>query len=128
MYKELSYVIRGLLFQVHNELGQYRNEKQYGDAFAAKLNVTNIKYEREKILPKSFVGEKSGRNRVDFIVEDKIIVELKCVHFLSKDDYFQCQRYLVSKNLDLALLVNFRPKFLRVQRVLNHEKFDKNKK
>lgn len=124
LYKDLTYQIRGILFEVHNELGRMLNEKQYADAVEHKLIVKKIKYQREKVLDKSFVGERSNRNRIDFIIEDKIILEIKAVSFLSKDDYFQCQRYLVSFNKELALLVNFRTKLLTIKRVLNHQQYN----
>jgi GxxExxY protein len=128
IHKDLSYKIRGILFTVQNELGRFRNEKQYGDAFEEKIKEEKLNFEREKILPVSFKGEKQGRNRVDFLIEDKIIIELKSVTCLSREDYHQCQRYLASTDLDLCLLVNFRPRYLLVRRILNYEKYNKNKK
>jgi len=129
MYRDLTYKLRGILFSIQNELGRFRNEKQYGDAFEQKLKEEKIKYKREKILDISFEGEVKGRNRIDFLVEDKIIVELKCVPCLSRNEYHQCQRYLLSTNLDLCLLVNFRPNYLLIRRVLNYDKYNKiNKK
>lgn len=125
IYKDLSYKIRGILFDVQNELGNYRNEKQYGDAFAQKLKEEKINFEREKRLDVSFDGENKYRNIVDFLVADKIIIELKVKTNLTKDDYFQCQRYLTSSGLWLAFLVNFRSKYLYIKRILNHEKYNK---
>ena len=127
LYKDLTYRIRGIMFEIQNELGRFRNEKQYGDALASKFDQNAIKYKREFILPISFDGEKIGRNRVDFLVEDLVIIELKCEPVLTRDDYHQCQRYLESTDLDLALLVNFRPRYLLVRRILNHKKFNNKK-
>jgi len=59
VHPELSYKITGLLFAVHNELGKYNNEKQYGDLIENKFKEDNIRYEREKVLPASFEGEKT---------------------------------------------------------------------
>ena len=124
IHKDLSYKIRGILFNIHNELGRFCNEKQYGDALEYFFQKENIVYEREKVLDVSFDGEKKGRNRVDFIVNRKVIIELKCLPCLGRDEYHQCQRYLKSTNLDLVLLINFRPRYLLVRRILNHQKYN----
>ena len=125
IHKELSYKIRGIIFLIHNELGQYRNEKQYGDALEYRLKEEKIKYEREKVLPISFEGEHPGRNRVDFLIDDKIILELKHTPSLTRDNYFQCLRYLVTLKLDLGFLVNFKTRYLIIKRVLNPQNLAK---
>ncbi len=119
LYKDLTYTVRGILYTVHNYLGSYRNEKQYGDAIEQGCRVKKLRYEREKVLPVSFVGEKRGRNRLDFVIEDKIILELKVIPRVSKNDYHQCLRYLTSSNYELCLLVNFYPDSLQITRILN---------
>jgi GxxExxY protein len=121
IYKELSYKIYGLLFKSQNDLGRYRNEKQYGDYLENLFKINDIKYAREVKLPESFVGEKNGKNICDFIIEGKIILELKTVSFISKDDYLQIKRYLASSNLILGILVNFRQSCLTPKRILNNE-------
>lgn len=118
---DLIYKIRGILYIVHNYLGKYRSEKQYCDAIEYGLQKRGLKYEREKRLPISFSGEKSGRNRIDFIVENKIILEIKVTKSLSKNVYHQCMRYLVNGNKRLLLLVNFYPESLFIKRVLSPE-------
>lgn len=121
IYKDLSYKINGFLFKTQNDLGRYRNEKQYGDYLENLLKTNNIKYAREVRLPESFIGEKKGRNICDFIIEDKIIIELKTLNFLDKDSYLQIKRYLASSNLILGILVNFRQSCLTPKRILNNE-------
>lgn len=121
IYKDLSYETTGILFEVHNELGRFCNEKQCGDLLEKKLIENKIKYEREKILPTSFDGEKNNRNRVDFIVENKIILELKCKRCVEKNDFYQVKRYLIAMNIKLGLIVNFRDKYLTPKRVLNSQ-------
>ena len=119
IFPELSYEITGILFKTHNELGRFLNEKQYADAVEKLLKEGKIKYEREKDLPISFDGEQKGRNKVDFMIENKIILELKSKRILLRDDYYQVKRYLEAVNLKLGLLVNFRDKYLKPKRILN---------
>lgn len=119
IYPELSYKLTGLLFSVHNELGEYCNERQYCDKFEIKLKENDLKYEREKILPPSFKGENVNRNRVDFLIEDKIIIEVKCKRVIDRNDYYQVKRYLVALNKELGFIVNFREKYLKPRRILN---------
>lgn len=119
IYPELSYKINGVLFAIHNELGKYCNEKQYADIIENKFKEFKIIYEREKDIPPSFDGEVNGRNRVDFIVENKIIIEIKSKRVVDRDDYYQVRRYLKAFNKKLGILVNFRDKYLRPKRILN---------
>lgn len=94
IYPELSFKINGILFGIRKNLGQYKNEKQYCDAIEDELKKNSLNYEREKILPESFGGEQKGRNKVDFLIEDKIILEVKAKPFVTKSDYYQTRRYL----------------------------------
>ncbi|TSC56860.1 MAG: hypothetical protein Greene071421_369 [Parcubacteria group bacterium Greene0714_21] len=119
IYPELSYQIIGILFTVHNELGRFCNEKQYGDSIEKHLKTSAVKYDREQILPPSFAGEAIGRNRVDFLIDDKIVLEIKTEQILTKEDYYQVQRYLTALKKKLGILVNFRQKFIAPKRILN---------
>jgi GxxExxY protein len=119
IYSDLTYEIRGVLFKIQNELGRFCNEKQYADAIENKLKELKINYKREETIPPSFEGELKGRNKVDFIIEDKLILELKAKRILEKEDYYQVRRYLDAFNKKLGLLVNFRQKMIQVKRILN---------
>ena len=130
LYEDFTYKLRGIFYNIQNEIGQYSNVNQYGDLLEDELKRSSIEYRREFVLAKSFEAERSNRNRVDFIVKENnifIIIELKTTHTFSRDNYYQCQRYLNALNLDLALLVTFRPKYVMVKRVLNVEKYKKQK-
>ncbi len=116
IYPKLSYKITGILFDIHNELGRFCKEKQYQDFFEKKLKEEEIDYEREKDLPIS--SDISG-NRVDFFVENKILIEFKVKRILLKEDYYQMKRYLKATKMKLGLLVNFRDKYLKPRRILN---------
>lgn len=121
IYPKLSYKICGLCFQVHNELGRYRNEKQYSDALEEKFKENRIEYNRENAISQSFKGENKRRNITDFIIDNKIIIEIKTKRIILKEDYYQIKRYLVSANKKLGLIVNFRQNYLNPIRVLNKE-------
>lgn len=119
VHKELSYKIVGMLYKTHKELGIYRNEKQYGDYFEDLLKEGKINYFREF---KFFEDEnKKARCICDFVVEDKIIIEFKAKNFITKEDYYQTKRYLITLNFQLGILVNFRQNRLAPKRVLNKE-------
>lgn len=118
IYPDLSYKINGILFTVHNELGRFCNEQQYSDAVENHLKKLKINYEREKILPPSFENERK-RNKIDFLIEDKIILEIKTRNFISREDYYQVKRYLVALNKKLGIIVNFRKRYIEPKRILN---------
>jgi len=117
LHPELSYIVTGILFAVHNELGQYAREKQYGDLIEKKFNEIKISYKRE--LPLSSTG-----NILDFMVENKIILELKNTRVLTKEHYRQIQNYLQQTNIKLGLLVNFRPKYLKPVRIIRIDSYN----
>lgn len=119
IFPELSYIICGLCYKIHNKLGRYKNEKQYADAFENILKENKICFSREIALDKSFDGEKDRRNIPDFIVQDKIIIDLKAKRIITKEDYYQMKRYLDASNKQLGLIVNFRQNYLSPKRVLN---------
>ncbi len=111
IYPELSYAITGGCFEIHNELGRYCREKQYCDAIESKLKMAGVQYERE------FKINSTG-NTADFLINQKIILEIKAKPLISKEDYFQVQRYLQASNIRLALLINFRNRYLKPIRIV----------
>ncbi len=119
IHKQLSYRLCGICFTVHNELGRFRSEKSYGDLLEKLFKDSALKYRREYPLPPSFAGEKARRNIVDFLVDEKIILELKSKPIITKEDYFQMKRYLQATNMKLGIIVNFRQKYLYPKRILN---------
>jgi len=123
LYKDLSYKITGLLFETHKKLSHYRNEKQYADYFENLLNREKIKYVREYKFEDFQYGRDKIRCICDFVVEDKIILEFKAKDYVSKEDYYQVMRYLVTLNLELAMIVNFRQRRLVPKRILNNKYF-----
>ena len=118
VYPDLSYQLTGILFDIHNELGRFYREKQYGDLLEQRLKVSKLKYEREKKLPLDS-DNKMASNKVDFCIDGKILLDLKAKKFVTKEDYYQMRRYLKVSGLKLGLIANFRNTYLKPKRVIN---------
>jgi GxxExxY protein len=117
--KELSYILGGIFFEIQKELGRFYREKQYADALEKKLTERKINFKKE--YPIEVTGQKS--NFVDFIIENKALVDLKAKPFIEKEDLYQMKRYLEAADIELGLIVNFQDKYLKPKRILNSKKF-----
>ena len=84
---------------MHNKIGRYAKEKTYGDALAFAFKERGIVFQREYLVT-------STNERIDFLVNDEIIIEIKAKTVILKTDYYQTQRYLHALNKKLALLIN----------------------
>ena len=111
IYPELSYVVTGVLFNVHKEIGCFAREKQYGDLIENKLKESKIDYERE-------VSIGNSGNILDFIIDKKIILELKATRTIIREYFRQIQNYLQQTKLELGLLINFRNKYIKPIRII----------
>ena len=118
IYKDLTYKINGLCFKAHKKLGRFCKERQYSDEVEKLLKENNIFYCREFDLHKLNPDSPKG-NKVDFIIENKIIIDIKAKKFITKEDYYQMLRYLKGANLELGIIYNFRNTYLKPKRVLN---------
>lgn len=123
IYPELSYIIVGILFEVHTALGNRYHEKYYQRAVAVKLKNKKIPYKQELVVDLSIDNEKIGKYFLDFLIEDKIVLELKAKPLLTKSDYKQVQGYLNSAKLKLGILANFYTDSLEYKRILNSKEF-----
>lgn len=119
IFPELSYKLTGLFFNIHNELGRFCKEKQYADLLEIKLKKENIGYAREKEIPIHNDDYEIKGNKIDFFIEDKIIIDLKAKKFILREDYYQMKRYLKAANVKLGLIVNFRDSYIKPKRILN---------
>jgi len=114
-YPNLSYEMVGLCFDVHNELGRFAREKQYATALEERLKNNGYEYKKECSIGNS-------GNTADFIVENKIIIELKARPRLTRDHFRQTQNYLQASGLKLGLLINFTDPDLKPKRIVHIEK------
>ena len=124
IYKELSYELNGIFFEVQNRLGRYLAEKQYADGLEELLKENKIEHEREKEILIPFGNKKIGGNKVDFLVDNKILVDTKAKKYITKEDYLQMQRYLRAANLKLGMIVNFKSQSVEIKRVINSDADD----
>lgn len=116
--KELSYAITGVSFEVAKRLGKFCRERQYADCFEQALIERKISYQREVEIKSVHLSAPAG-NKVDFIIKGVVLVDLKAKRFVTKEDYYQMQRYLSACNLELGLIINFRNSSIKPLRVLN---------
>ena len=117
--KEESYKLMSLLFEVHNKLGPIYKEKNYQDAIEEILKREKIPYEREKKVVLEFENLKIGNSFVDFVIDDKILLEVKAEKFITQQDIRQVLRCIKSTNLPLGIIVNFRRDKLEYKRLIN---------
>ena len=119
IYKEEAYKIIGCCMEVHKELGRGFNEIVYGDALEIEFRNNDIEYSREKKFNIFYKGEKLPRfYKADFIIFDKIVLEIKAINQLSKSDYRQTINYLATSKLKLAILINFGEDSLVYKRII----------
>ena len=121
VYPQLSYKIVGVLYKVHSELGGSYQEKYYQRAVKIALKNESISFKREIAVDLTYKGNKIGKYFLDFLVEDKIILELKTKPRFAKEDFRQVRAYLKAKKLKLGILANFRGNKLIYKRVLNSQ-------
>lgn len=119
LHKELSYKLQGIIFDIRNDLGSGHKESIYQKALEKELTKAGIKFIKEpsiKIYSKK--GEFLGLYRPDFLIDDKIIVELKAVEHISRQETARVYDYLRNSKYELAYLVNFAALKLYVKRFL----------
>lgn len=118
-YGDITEKIIGCCFRIHNTLGNGFQEVIYHRALALELNATGILFEREFEMTIHYMGQEIGTRRVDFLVEQKIGVELKALIKLEDAHIAQAMNYLEVYNLEIGLLINFGSKRLEFNRFTN---------
>ena len=117
--KEEAYTIIGHCMEVHNNLGFGFMEVVYKDALELEFYKSGIPFKREKAFEVNYKGIiLPHKFYADFVVFDKIILEIKGVSTLNDDFTAQCINYLKVSDLDLALLVNFGESKLKYKRIV----------
>ena len=123
-YEELTRKIIGCAMKVHGRLGNGFQEVIYQRALKVEMEVENILFEREMEMLIYYRDREIGKRRVDFFVENTIMVELKAVLRLEDAHLSQAMNYLEAYNMEIGLLINFGGRSLEFKRVHNNKCHD----
>ncbi len=118
-HEEITKRIIGCAMQVHRTLGNGFQEVIYQRALAIEMQLAGLSFEREKEMSIYYRNEIIGTRRVDFFVENKILVELKALIRLEDVHLAQALNYCEAYQMELGLLINFGSKSLEFKRVHN---------
>ena len=115
--KQYAYDIIGAIHEVHKELGPGLNEKVYQEGLQLELSERGIPFEKELMFHPTYHGkEMEATYRLDFLVNDGIVVELKSVESLTSEHKAQLFNYMRLLKTPVGILVNFFPKFAEIER------------
>ena len=107
VYSDLSYQIMGAIFEVHKKLGPGFLESVYQKALIEELSGRGMNVETEKVIDLTYKDKKIGTHRLDLVIEDKVVVELKTTESFSIHHKAQVTSYLKASGYKLGILVNF---------------------
>ena len=122
LYSDITGKIIGAAMKVHSTLGNGFQEVIYQRALAIEMRTQGLVFQRELEMPIHYAGEEIGKRRVDFLVEEKVMVELKAVTGLEDVHIAQAINYLEAYHLEIGLLLNFGAKSLEFRRLINSKK------
>jgi GxxExxY protein len=116
-YQDLTYKIIGCAMEVHRRLGNGFQEVIYQRALAIEMEFAEFTFEREKEMPIFYRDQQIGTRRVDFFVENCVMVELKAIKTLEDVHLAQAMNYLEAYNIEIGLLINFGARSLQHKRI-----------
>ena len=119
IFPEMTFTIVGLAFEVFNCFGSGQRELIYHNALQKQFELNKISFQSEVYHPVIFKGATIGKNYFDFLIDKKIVVELKRSDYFSKSHFEQVNHYLRISNYKLGLLISFTTNGVRFKRVLN---------
>jgi len=118
-HEDLTHKIIGCAMKVHSSLGNCFQEVIYQRALAIEFEKQGLSYQREMEMTIHYDGIDIGTRRVDFFVEDYVMVELKALIQMEDVHLAQAMNYCQAYNLPIGLLINFGSKSLQFKRVYN---------
>jgi GxxExxY protein len=121
LYSGITEKIFRASMNVHSVLGNGFQEVIYQRALQIEFNLLDVRYGREVTMPVYYKDVQIGERRVDFLVEDKISVELKAIIQLENIHLAQAKNYLEAFNLQIGMLINFGSTSLQFKRLYNNK-------
>lgn len=121
LYEDITKRIIAAAMKVHTTLGNGFQEVIYQRALEIEMTYENLSFQREMEMPIFYREEQIGSRRVDFFVENKIMVELKALISLEDVHLAQAMNYLEAYKMEVGLLINFGAKSLEFKRVHNNK-------
>jgi len=118
LYEDITYKIRGSVFQVKDEIGLGHKESVYQKALAEAFRIAGLRFTQEKRIDVFFRGKKVGIYQPDFIIEDQVLIELKALPFVGSTELKQIWQYAKGSPYKLALLINFGPQGVAIERMV----------
>ncbi|MBI5620936.1 GxxExxY protein [Candidatus Gottesmanbacteria bacterium] len=120
LYKDLTYTIIGCFYEVRNAYGSGQKELVYQNALAESLDAKHIPFLREVSIPirSLTTGKTLGTYRLDFVIDEKVVVEAKAMKFTPSKIEQQLYSYLRSTSYQVGYLINFGGTGLYFRRIL----------
>ena len=119
LHSDLTKNVIGAAMEVHKILGAGFLENVYEEALAIEFDLRKIPYERQRIFNVLYKGRRAKQFICDFVVYDKVIVELKAIKEISNIEKSQIINYLKVTGMKLGLLLNFGSNSLEIKRLIN---------
>ncbi len=119
LYPELSYKIVGAMFDVYNEMGYGYQEKYYQKAISEKFKNYNMLFREQVPIKITLNGNEIGKYFLDFLIEEKVILEIKKMDKFLKSNIDQTYAYLQSTKLELGILANFTRRGVQYKRIIH---------
>ena len=117
---DLVRAVVGLFYRIHEEGGHSLSDEDYIESVKYELNVRNLNFRQNEYIELEYLGKTVDRHLVEFVIEDKILLDLKGKTLLRHPTFYkQLAFYLKEKNLPLAFVVDFHSRRLKLRRVQN---------
>jgi GxxExxY protein len=119
VHGDITGTIIGAAMEVHSRLGPGFLESVYDEALAVEFKLQKINFERQREIPVFYKGEQVKQFYCDYLVEGKVIVEIKAIKEITEIEKLQVINYLKAGNFEVGLLLNFGQKSLDYKRLVN---------